>query len=1043
MYTLTGRSLHSLPKTVIIRPCRRIVGRRFPRSTQRFHSSPRLRNDPYDPADLPESASNRISEFDPYGDPRIVDHEQRQAAISAQSAAEDIGGAYYDRNLGDEPPPEPRSASEQTKSKENSPYGSAFKRATRSSRRTKDAFTIQVPEWFLDKNVKLAEDLKREHSHLAFNVTHKEGFKNPVLQEFFLEARAAPQVGSMEQNKKSSQYTPGQYKYEIDSMVHFEILGLAASGLQSASAWHSQAAASDRPHLVLQSPKKGGSSFLHSTVHTIAQHLGADLITVNAQDVAELADNPSLDVSPDVRESLRTLGYETHLVEPPPDHQSVESGDGLDSLFGDGEEGGHFPRPNSIVLPFAKPKKGHGHPKVTALPFSDLIKSVKSLVPNLPAQLNSQPMMLVSRPPGESTDESQDLSENNRARVTMDTFLHTPHVKRLMEKAKDSRSTELSLIGHVSVASEMSNVPAKSIPLIVLVQDYLELCSSNNGSLVINMLHQVADQRRANGQKIIIIGTSSAEDLVPSLTRESFKSIQNDPGQSYQTLVTPCVSSDAESVFAMDEKLRVRQINERHLQQMLRRMAPRQEVVSKVVSNPFNFDSPKVFASGLNESVWTFEHIQRIATLAIGLLDKQDELNQGHIESAMFIIDVSDRSKFKWLDRNNAQHDPRNDPNASREELQKAQDERMKQLRKSCTKYEKKLLGGVIDAQSIQTTFNNVRAPPETIDSLKTLTTLSLTRPDAFAYGVLATDRITGLLLYGPPGTGKTLLARAAAKAGGGATVLEVAGSDVYDKYVGEGEKNVRAVFSLARKLSPCVVFIDEADAILGSRSQTGNRTSHRELINQFLREWDGLRGTSAFIMVATNRPFDLDDAVLRRLPRRLLVDLPTEKDREEILKIHMRDEKLDEAVSLPGLAARTPFYSGSDLKNLCVAAALACVREENETAAAAAKKAQERQGEEKEGAASRDEGKAVQPYRHPKKRTLTEVHFEKALAEISASISDDMSSLAAIRKFDEKYGDRRGRAKKLGGWGFATATEKDKERERAEGGRVRSDEAR
>ncbi|KAL8740520.1 MAG: hypothetical protein Q9190_006790, partial [Brigantiaea leucoxantha] len=151
--------------------------------------------------------------------------------------------------------------------------------------------------------------------------------------------------------------------------------------------------------------------------------------------------------------------------------------------------------------------------------------------------------------------------------------------------------------------------------------------------------------------------------------------------------------------------------------------------------------------------------------------------------------------------------------------------------------------------------------------------------------------------------------------------------------YVGEGEKNVKAIFSLAKKLTPCIVFIDEADAILGSRGSSANRTSHRELINQFLREWDGMNELSAFIMVATNRPFDLDEASLRRLPRRMLIDLPTEKDREAILGIHLKDEILDPEISLAELASETPFYSGSDLKNLAVAAALACVREEYDTA--------------------------------------------------------------------------------------------------------------
>lgn len=241
--------------------------------------------------------------------------------------------------------------------------------------------------------------------------------------------------------------------------------------------------------------------------------------------------------------------------------------------------------------------------------------------------------------------------------------------------------------------------------------------------------------------------------------------------------------------------------------------------------------------------------------------------------------------------------------------------------------------------------------------------------------------------------------------------------------YVGEGEKNVRAIFSLAKKLAPCIVFIDEADAILGSRSGASNRTSHRELINQFLREWDGMTDLNAFIMVATNRPFDLDEASLRRLPRRLLVDLPVEKDREEILKIHLKDEILDPEISLAKLAADTPFYSGSDLKNLCVAAALACVREEFDTAAEHNKRITK-------------DTLDSEKYKYAEKRTLHERHFAKGMDEISASISEDMGSLSAIRKFDEKYGDRRGRRKKLGGYGFKTL--EDGERKGSDAARVR-----
>jgi len=233
--------------------------------------------------------------------------------------------------------------------------------------------------------------------------------------------------------------------------------------------------------------------------------------------------------------------------------------------------------------------------------------------------------------------------------------------------------------------------------------------------------------------------------------------------------------------------------------------------------------------------------------------------------------------------------------------------------------------------------------------------------------------------------------------------------------YVGEGEKNVKAIFSLAKKLSPCVVFIDEADAIFGSRHSHSARTTHREIINQFLKEWADMQST-AFIMVATNRPFDLDDAVLRRLPRRILVDLPTIDDRREILKIHLAAEILAPSVSLQSLAEQTTLFSGSDLKNLCVSAALACVREEN--AAAAKAKVEE------------------QPFTFPEKRTLEERHFQKALQEITASISDDMSSLTAIRKFDEKYGEKSGRRKRKSHWGFGIGDPAESQG----AGRVRAD---
>ncbi|KAF8944196.1 hypothetical protein BGZ52_010839, partial [Haplosporangium bisporale] len=245
-----------------------------------------------------------------------------------------------------------------------------------------------------------------------------------------------------------------------------------------------------------------------------------------------------------------------------------------------------------------------------------------------------------------------------------------------------------------------------------------------------------------------------------------------------------------------------------------------------------------------------------------------------------------------------------------------------------CNRYERKLLQTIVDPDKIRTTFKNTITPPEIVHTLQTMITLPLIRPQLFSYGLLQNEFLSGLLLFGPPGTGKTLLAKAVAKESG-ARMLEIKASDIFDIYVGEGEKNVSAVFSLARKLSPCVIFLDEVDSIFRARSSGsggsgsgGGNSSQREILNQFMVEWDGLRSSGQnqgiVVMASTNRPFELDDAVLRRLPRRILVDLPSEHARERILNVYLGQETLEQGVDVQELAKKTTFFSGSDLKNLC-----------------------------------------------------------------------------------------------------------------------------
>ena len=190
-----------------------------------------------------------------------------------------------------------------------------------------------------------------------------------------------------------------------------------------------------------------------------------------------------------------------------------------------------------------------------------------------------------------------------------------------------------------------------------------------------------------------------------------------------------------------------------------------------------------------------------------------------------------------------------------------------------------------------------------------------------------------GVLLVGPPGTGKTLLAKAIA---GEANVpfFSLSGSDFVEMFVGVGASRVRDLFEQAKKNAPCIIFIDEIDAVGRQRGAGlgGGHDEREQTLNQLLVEMDGFGVNEGIIMIAaTNRPDILDPALLRpgRFDRQILVGAPDVKGREEILKVHVRNKPLSEDVQLDVLAKRTPGFTGADLENLANEAALLAVRKD------------------------------------------------------------------------------------------------------------------
>ncbi|WP_163655614.1 ATP-dependent zinc metalloprotease FtsH [Listeria sp. PSOL-1] len=188
-----------------------------------------------------------------------------------------------------------------------------------------------------------------------------------------------------------------------------------------------------------------------------------------------------------------------------------------------------------------------------------------------------------------------------------------------------------------------------------------------------------------------------------------------------------------------------------------------------------------------------------------------------------------------------------------------------------------------------------------------------------------------GVLLVGPPGTGKTLLARAVAGEAG-VPFFSISGSDFVEMFVGVGASRVRDLFENAKKNAPCIIFIDEIDAVGRQRGAGlgGGHDEREQTLNQLLVEMDGFGGNEGIIIVAaTNRPDVLDPALLRpgRFDRQIMVDRPDVKGREAVLRVHARNKPLAKSVDLKAIAQRTPGFSGADLENLLNEAALVAAR--------------------------------------------------------------------------------------------------------------------
>ncbi|CAN4089505.1 unnamed protein product [Withania somnifera] len=241
--------------------------------------------------------------------------------------------------------------------------------------------------------------------------------------------------------------------------------------------------------------------------------------------------------------------------------------------------------------------------------------------------------------------------------------------------------------------------------------------------------------------------------------------------------------------------------------------------------------------------------------------------------------------------------------------------------------YEDVIAGDVVNPDHIDVEFDSVGGLEAIKQSLDELVILPLRRPELFSGKLLSPQK--GVLLYGPPGTGKTMLAKAIAKESG-AVFINVRTSNLMSKWFGDAQKLVAAVFSLAHKLQPAIIFIDEVDSFLGQRKTTDNEAL-TNMKTEFMALWDGFttdKNARVMVLAATNRPSELDEAILRRLPQAFEIGMPDRRERAEILKVILRSEKVEDNIDYDRIASLCDGYTGSDLLELCKKAAYFSIRD-------------------------------------------------------------------------------------------------------------------
>lgn len=703
MHAIARRALSLRPSRSLIASCRVVAGRRYPFKLRHLSSSALLRSQ-----DDPANTDNPKPQ--PQTEDTSTDESEKATAGSEVPEAEEASLDPFQR------PEEPHNG-----------YGSAARRSGRN-RRLKELPPVVIPEWFFRHNAFLPDEARQVGESLEIlkgtitkppqTTTEPQSEGQGTAHQDSL--KAAPdcsdesQLTSLEVSPQDSKTTePMQEqvidrRYQLHQDIWNEILATIRTGLSLPNATYADAFPAAKSHVLLQSPKDGGIYFLDSVVAKAAAAIGADLIRLDAQDIAEIGGD-YLGEGPEITPyTIRSLGYEAqHFVARQDSRATEEDADEEGEEFDDGEDtSSTTPRNNQSL--FGIPVSS----KINAIPIAtlggsleDILKSGRLLasafVPHLRRPDSSAPRLSDNQP---FSDPWDDL----KLGYVITALLESMHMKAAPPSANyfvpsnedaiaatDSPVTEKTAVDHA----------IKKDPLIIHIRDYKEIQATRHGTHVLNKIHHHVRNKRKAGMEVLIVGTVSSADLMPSMSRSGFRTLQaeHEAGPGRTIVVTPPHTTSQDSVFSEDERRRMREINMRHLQDMIRRRSPDSSKTSTLLSQThLRLDSSLEYSSGLEEFVWSFDRVHRVAVTALGLMGPEDQLTPEIIGKALQLLNSSDEVKFQWATEETEQQMSQHEGQVGRKSPLKAplgsnSEEKMKKVRKNCNAHEKKLLGGVIN----------------------------------------------------------------------------------------------------------------------------------------------------------------------------------------------------------------------------------------------------------------------------------------------------------------------------------------------------------